>query len=222
MLHLKRSAVLEDRCRLARDLQDGLLQTLTGIALQLETVHRLLGADSGKARERLEDIQALVVEEQRRLRGFIEQLKNPAPHGETADARWEARLRGLGPKIERDWGLPVDVAIQGAATDLPARLLENVYFLVREALTNCARHACASRVRAAITVATEQIHIRVEDDGRGFAYQGRYDLAQLTLLGWGPQSLMGRIATLRGQLILESSRAGACLEMTVPMGEQNG
>lgn len=131
----------------------------------------------------------------------------------------ESRLLALTQKIELEWGLPVDMTIQGAATDLPAPLAEEIYLLVCEALTNSARHARATRARATITVEPDQIHIRVQDDGRGFAFQGCYDLAQLTLLGWGPQSLIGRTAALCGQLILESSRVGACLEITVPRGE---
>ena len=122
-------------------------------------------------------------------------------------------------KIELEWGLPVDVSIQGTATDLPAWLAEDIDLLVCEALINSARHARATQALAQIDAQPDQIHLRVKDNGRGFAFQGRYDLDQLTLLGWGPQSLMGRIAALGGQLILESSRAGACLEITVPRGE---
>ncbi len=214
---LQPTTVLEERHRLARDLHDGLLQTLTGIALQLETAQRLLvEKDSDAARDRLAAIQALLLEEQRRLRGLIEQLKNPCHTREAADARWEARLLELAQKIEQEWGLPVDVSIQGTATDLPARLAEDIYLLVCEALVNSARHARATQALAQIDAQPDQIHLRVKDNGRGFAFEGRYDLAQLTLLGWGPQSLMGRIAALHGQLTLESSRAGACLDITVP------
>ena len=153
------------------------------------------------------------------MRGLIEQLKNPCHTREAADARWEARLLELAQKIELEWGLPVDVSIQGAATNLPRWLAEDIYLLVGEALINSARHARAIQALAQIDAQPDQIHLRVQDNGQGFAFQGCYDLAQLTLLGWGPQSLMGRIAALGGQLTLESSRAGSCLEMSVPRGE---
>ena len=216
---LQKPGVAAERHHLARDLHDGLLQSLTGIALQLAAVHRLLGTDSGKARERLEGIQALLVEEQRRLRRLIERLKNSAPPSEAAEARWEACLLGLAKKIELEWGLPVDLTMRSPATDLPAPCAEEIYLLVCEALTNSARHAHATRSQAAITVEPDRIHIQIQDDGRGFAFQGCYDLAQLTRLGWGPQSLIGRITALHGQLILESSRTGTCLEITVPREE---
>jgi signal transduction histidine kinase len=211
--------VMEERQRLARDLHDGLLQSLTGIALQLETAQRLLvERESDAARERLQAIQTLILEEQRRLRRLIEQLNDPRQIPTTANTHWQARLLGLAQRIELEWGLPATVSIRETVTDLPAWLAEELYLLVCEALTNSARHAGAIRAQAEITVEPDRIHIRVQDNGRGFAFQGCYDLAQLTLLGWGPQSLIGRIAALRGSLILESSRAGACLDMTVPRG----
>lgn len=217
----QQSTVVEERQRLARDLHDGLLQALTGIALQLETTQRLLAdQNTDAARERLQAIQVLLLEEQGRLRGLIDQLKNPRQAATAANTHWQARLLGLAQQIELEWGLPATVSIQGAVADLPARLAEDIYLLVCEALTNSARHAGATRGQAKIAVEPDRIRIRVQDNGRGFAFQGRYDLAQLTLLGWGPQSLIGRIAALRGQLILKSSRSGSCLDIIVPREKQ--
>jgi len=210
-------AVLKERQRLARDLHDGPLQSLTGLALQLETIQRLLAVqETDAARERLQAVQTLILKEQRRLRGFVERLKYPREPAAADPRQWDVRLRGLGRKIELEWGLPATVSIQGAATDLPARLAEELYPLVGEALTNSARHAGATRARARIVVEPHLIRLRVEDNGRGFAFHGSYDLARLNLLGWGPRSLMERVAALGGQLLLESSRQGTSLQMIVP------
>jgi hypothetical protein len=54
---LRQAAAAEERNRLSRDLHDGVLQSLTGAALQLETVHRLWDSAPRDARDRLAAIQ---------------------------------------------------------------------------------------------------------------------------------------------------------------------
>jgi signal transduction histidine kinase len=77
----QQGAAMAERIALARDLHDGLLQSLTGAALQLEIVHHLLGKDPQGAKERLLQVQRLFAEEQRELRAFIQGLKLPRLHG---------------------------------------------------------------------------------------------------------------------------------------------
>ena len=59
---VERTATLEERLRLARELHDGVLQSLTGAVLQLEAMSRLVDNDPQAARERLHEIQELIVE----------------------------------------------------------------------------------------------------------------------------------------------------------------
>lgn len=213
---LEKTTVMEERQRLARDLHDGLLQSLTGMALQLETTQSLLvDQATDAARERLQVVQTMLCAEQRRLRGYIERLKKPREIPDAA-ARWDVRLIELERKIEQEWGLPVTVSIKGAIFNLSTPLAEELYLLVCEALTNSARHASATQALTEIAMEANHIRIQVQDNGRGFAFRGRYDLAELIQLGQGPQSLMGRIAALHGQLIVESSQVGSRLNMIVP------
>lgn len=65
------------------------------------------------------------------------------------------------------------------------------------------------------------MNIKVSDDGLEFPFQGQHDLAGLTAMHLGPKTLMERIATLNGQLIINSSAAGASLEMSVPLLPQS-
>ena len=73
-------AATEERIRLARDLHDGALQSLTGIALRLAAARRLLDENGVEGRERLAEVQRLIAAEQRDFRFFIQELK-PAPGG---------------------------------------------------------------------------------------------------------------------------------------------
>src|SRR5207247_10314028 len=71
---LHQAASLEERLRLARDLHDGLLQSLTAAALQLEAVRGLLAEKPEMARDCLLEVQRLIAAEQRDLRAIVREL----------------------------------------------------------------------------------------------------------------------------------------------------
>src|SRR5437867_2928375 len=205
---LKETAAAEERVRLACDLHDGLLQSLTGMALQLQTVQRLLREDPLTAQERLRDIQTLVASEQRGLRLFVREMKSlwlipPEPEGGLA-----ARLEQLVQRIQREWGLRVELNMGEARVQLPGDLAQQIYLIVREALLNAARHAQASAVGVTLNAENEHVRILVDDNGRGFSFRGFYDDAKLTEMKLGPVALKGRIASLGGSLAINSTDAG--------------
>jgi signal transduction histidine kinase len=210
-------AAMEERMRLARDLHDGVLQSLTGTALQLQTVGRLFVEDPQAARDRLQEIQHLLAEEQRDLRFFIQELR-PRPLGSPqADSDLATRLSELSERIERHWGLQVEVKVPRMEVRIPASLVREIYRLVHEALVNAARHARASVARVELGVQGDQVRIIVADDGRGFRFQGHYDHATLTEGKLGPVSLKERIISLGGSLAIDSSESGARLEIQFPI-----
>lgn len=215
---LQQGAAAEERVRLARDLHDGLLQSLTGAALQLETVRRLLETDPHTAETRLREIQNLIAAEQRDLRAHIQDLK-PTPPGLTTGFGLPERLEGLRDRLKRHWGLTVAVGFQHPGPTLPRALAQEIYWIVHESLINTARHARASAAQAKIAVGDHRVSIRVEDDGRGFPFQGRYTLDQLAESHLGPAVLMERIGSLGGSLTLDSGNLGSRMEIILPFRE---
>ena len=89
--------------------------------------------------------------------------------------------------------------------------------MAHEALSNVARHAQASTVRVELGVQGEQVHLSVVDNGRGFPFQGHYDLPTVMKMNMGPRTLRERVASLGGSLVIDSSASGAHLEITVPL-----
>jgi signal transduction histidine kinase len=213
---LRQLAATEERVRVARDLHDGVLQTLAGTALQLETVSSLVDETPQAARERILEIQRLLSAEQRELREFIQQLR-PATLGvPVRSAALGTRLEELKARIERQWNLRVELST--AQLDrVPDRLGYEVYRIVQEALVNAARHAHASVVRATVDAAAGEVAIDVTDDGRGFAFHGRHDLAELQAMGIGPVSLRERVAAQGGSLVVDSSETGSRLAIRLPL-----
>ncbi|MGR8997502.1 MAG: sensor histidine kinase [Gammaproteobacteria bacterium] len=218
---LQKTAATEERIKMARDLHDGVLQTLTGIALQIEMVKRHLETDTLLAQKRLNELQTVIIEEQRSFRNFIQKLKPVLIVADNRKLHLDRCLYNLAETIKQQWRLNVQISVQPVNANLPQSMGHDIHHLLRESLINIARHAQASQVQATITIKAGWVNIKVSDDGKGFPFQGQHDLAGLTALGLGPKTLMERIATLNGQIIINSSAAGTKLEISVPLPPKN-
>jgi signal transduction histidine kinase len=221
----QRAAVVEERRRLARNLHDGVLQSLTIITLQLHEVQRALGGNPHSASEQLQKIQRLVADEQRDLRFLVEGLTARAQGTSDTDLCLVDRLETLSRELERLWGLRVECHLKLPESRLSTGLLYEIYYVIREALLNAARHARASAVHVELAIQKDHVQITVADNGQGFPFQGHYTLTALIELQRGPVMLKERIASLGGSLTLDSSAAGARLDIGLPLlppGYQRG
>jgi signal transduction histidine kinase len=216
---LRQAAVSEERLRLARDLHDGLLQSMGAAALQMKTIRRLLEGNLQAARERLREVQRLLVTEQRDLRSFIEGLTPGLRSPPEAAFDLAARLAQLQERIERHWRLRIE--LQGALPEEQnvAYLASHIYFIIHEALINIARHAHASMASVELQKHGDQVHITVTDNGRGFPFRGHFDHTALTEMKLGPVMLKDRIGSLRGTVAINSTDAGSRLEIMLPVAQ---
>jgi signal transduction histidine kinase len=214
---MRETAVTTERLRLARDLHDGVLQTLTGAALQLQTARRLLGVDARAAEDRLSQVQRIIAAGQNDLRFFIHQLgpRRPADGGGAVDL--QGRVSELADRVRRQWGVPVVVAAEPAPLQIPDRLVNDVFLLIHEALVNAARHAHATSIQLALLREPHQLSIAVADDGKGFPFEGRFTLEDLARDQRGPRTLRERVAALNGSMLLETGRGGSRVRMVVPL-----
>jgi signal transduction histidine kinase len=214
---LQQATATEERIRLARDLHDGVLQSLTGVSLQLQMLQHLMEKNLPKAREQLHDLQKVITAEQRELRAFLRQLKPVPLELPIAASTLEARIEALSRKIERQWA-NLRVALELHLREpLPAALAHDIYRLVQEALVNAARHSRASTAQVTLRMENAQVHLTVTDNGGGFPFYGRYDLEALAAAQLGPKSLKGRVAALGGEFFLDSSDSGARLDIVLPL-----
>ena len=216
---LERAAVLDERERLARELHDGLLQSLTGAALQLNALSNVIEWNAEAARIRLREIEELITEQQRELRAWIESRLLAAPVAMAAAPDITAALDKVCRRAEWQWGLKVELTI-GQKAAIPRDLGDAVYRIVQEGLTNVGRHARAARARVHIVTAPGHAVLTISDDGIGFPFRGRYDLAMLNARNLGPVSLKQRVASLHGDLVLTSALSGSQLEISLPFARQ--
>ena len=213
---LERTVTQDERQRLAHELHDGLMQSLTGIALQLETVARLLESEPQTARECLRGVQELLAAEQQELRAWVAKLSRGAPKATTTGNDLADALAQLCQRAEWQWGLRCEPSVAPRRSIAPT-LADNIYRIVQEGVNNIGRHAQAQMARVDVQLRPDRVDILIEDDGVGFPFRGQYDLAELNLRKLGPRSLKERVSALKGDLLLSSRLSGSQLRICLPL-----
>jgi signal transduction histidine kinase len=210
-------AVGKERTRVARDLHDGLLQSFTGVVLQLETIHSTLETNPQEARRMITETQALIMSDQRELRRFVEQLR-PRPVGRETKFDFAARLQDLRQRFENQWGIRLAFDVENIDPIVSGFIGQETFRLIHEAVTNSAKHGRASDVRVGLRTAGSEMHIEVADNGTGFPFHGRLTLEEMRESKAGPTVLAERVSSLNGNLTVDSTESGAIVRMTVPLG----
>lgn len=212
----REAALAEERLRVARDLHDGVLQSLTGCRLGIAGVASSASTTLPAVAEELAGLERAIAHEQQELRRFIQRL-GPSP---AADApRDTAPLRHLCERVQRQWKLAIQVH-PSSDESIPAPMAPQLLLLCHEALVNAARHARPSSARVTVERAGDEILLVVADDGGGFPFHGRYDAAQLAAMGVGPRTLRERAEAMGGTLSVVSTPRGSTVEIRLPRQEE--
>ena len=212
-----RDTVEQDRMRVARDLHDGLLQSFTGVVLQLETIHTMIDEQPDEARRIITETQGIIMSDQRELRRFVEQLRPRGPRREAA-FDFTARLEDLRLRFANQWKIGVVYDVENVDPLVSTFLGQETFRLIHEAVTNSAKHGGASDVRVKLRTVGSEMHIQVADNGTGFSFHGKLTLEQMRESANGPRVLAERVASLNGSLIVESTENGATVSISVPLG----
>lgn len=190
------STLLEDRGRISRDLHDSVLQSLYAIGLSLETSHRI----SPSPRSGGHDAHTQTVDQLNHLihevRGIIKGLTD----GSVQEVNLEAELRKLAGSYEQIGGVTVALDLQASALDVLTREEEQeILNIVREALSNCVRHAQATQIDVAVRTRGNRIRVSIRDNGKGFA------VTDTSPKGYGMMNMETRARKLGGSLLLQST-----------------
>ena len=152
-------AVLEDRERIARDLHDVVIQRLFVTGMQLQSVAQAVRPETAeRLNATVDDLDATI----RDIRRSIFELRAPVGatlRTELRDAV-DAASETLGFRPSLDVSGPVDSAV-------PDDIIPELMAVLREALSNAARHAQARAVRVSVRAAGGEVILQIEDDGVG-------------------------------------------------------
>jgi signal transduction histidine kinase len=202
-----------ERQRIGADFHDGPLQSFISFQMRLEIIRKLMKKDAEAALRELLQLQELGKSQVAELRAFI---RNMQPV-EVDEAGLAASMREVTRTFHRDTGITVNLEAAGLSDPDNQETATEVLQVVREALNNVRKHSKASQVTIIAETNDRAIDIRVDDDGCGFPFSGRFTLDELEVARLGPKSIKRRIRTLGGQLIIDSRpSAGAELNIRIP------
>jgi signal transduction histidine kinase len=203
------------RTRLARDLHDGLLQSLIGLELKTAALRERTAQRDPDAAAGLGQLQRALRTETAEARRLMEHLKAKAvePH-ELVEAMSASLM-----KFQHDTGVKTTFAADEQYGTLSPRVSGELARILQEALANVRRHSRARCVTVRLAQQNGACHLTIEDDGAGFPFAGRRTLDELAKSRSGPATIMERVRLLGGQLFVDSAPTrGAKIEIVVPPG----
>lgn len=194
-------SLVSDRERIARDLHDVVIQRLFATGLSLNRLVGRLDEDAaGRVSAAVTELDTTIAE----IRSTIYELNNAGEggvrHAVTALAREYADVLGFAPSVR----------LHGPLDSAPSeRVVRNLLRVLREALSNAARHARAASVVVEIEASATEMLMRVTDDGVGLPADRTES---------GLRNVRDRAIRLGGDLILEPADPGTRLIWRVPAG----
>lgn len=215
ILELRLEERVHERTRIARELQDTLLQSFQGLLFWFQAAIDLLPGRPYEARERLERAVERAEEALTEGRNAIQGLRLSTK--ETNDLA--VALNTLAVELaanQSGQNSPVfEVQVEGAPRDLDPILRDDVYRIGGEALRNAFRHAEANRVEVEIHYDEHQLRLRIRDDGRGMDSQ---ILAEKRGKGhFGIRGMHASAKLLGGKMeVWSSPHSGTEIELSIP------
>lgn len=202
----REQALMADRERISRDLHDGIIQSIYAAGLMLEGVEQTLGEDPNKARAQLRRVMDGLNETIQEVRRYIFDLR-----GGPTDATLEQGIERLLRDFRINTLLETDFKVHNRAQHtLNLERRRHLFQIVREALSNTARHARAQKVEVHLFYNEDSLELIIRDDGVG--------MQTLELnKGHGLRNIRERARLLDGALHIESApNEGVQLRLTVP------
>jgi two-component system, NarL family, sensor kinase len=208
----------EERRRLARELHDGIGQTLTALANQIQRIF-----DDARAMENL-GLEHRLNDALDLTRGALHdtrELSRLLRPTLLDDLGLEAALKWLARTLAERTGLIIEVHSTLGENRLPADIETLVFRITQEALTNVIRHSGAQEVQILATLSAGLLKLQVRDDGYGF------DTAQLTAekgsVSAGVRGMRDRAELFGGRFEISSANGeGTTVLMTLPLDLSGG
>jgi len=202
----------DERRRIARELHDSVGQMLAALGMNLAAV----GSDIERLTQtanRVTDSAALVQELVKEVRTISHLLHPPLldEAGLASALRWYIDGFAQRSKIEVDLEFSADFGRLSRDSETA------IFRTVQECLTNIHRHSGSSTARIRIAAFDNEIHVEVEDRGKGISPEKQLEMASAGTPGVGIRGMRERLRQLGGSLEIESDGNGTRIVARLPV-----
>ncbi|MBM4764735.1 histidine kinase [Bacillus sp. B15-48] len=206
----KTQALNEERNRIARDLHDGTIQSIYALGLQLEGMkHHLLKGFAiheiplaKRAEEDINNFNQRINGIIKEIRTYIKDLKHPLDTNITMTDEIQRLVNDL--KIKNHVALYFHNDFTGESPSLSVSI--QVYYIVKESLTNILKHAEATEVHLSVKGNSQNFEITIADNGKGFDKNNFLNLGDSSLYHHGVKNMKYRAKIINGNLEIKSMK----------------
>lgn len=205
----------DERKRIAREIHDGLAQSMANVVLRTEITQRMLNRQEYESvKEELHDLKAQVRGGLEEVRKIIFNLRPMA----LDDLGLIPTLRKFVQDFEDKTKIRTMFELHGREARLPSGMEVAVYRLVQEAFSNVYKHANASYVSLEVTFQAKMVKITVQDNGDGFDV-GIVEAKMSKGVNFGMIGMQERVELLEGRLDIDSQKGeGTKISILIPIG----
>ena len=202
---VSRLGMVEDRERIARDLHDGVIQSLFAVGLGLQNTAALVGDTrlADRIQQYVTEIDKVIGDVRSYIFGLRPSVLMPGNLTNTIEQLAHEMQERTGVTVVADVDITLEAQLSGVAAQIA--------HIVREALSNIGRHAQAATCRITIRREGANAVVEVDDDGVGFDIERAHR-------GMGMGNLTERAASIHGTLNVESEPGhGTVIRLSIPL-----
>jgi signal transduction histidine kinase len=199
----------DERRRIARDLHDGVGQTLVGAIMAVAQASSCGVALPEASEIRLRQVEELLQHAVREVRTVSHLLHPPLldESGLMSAIRWFVE------EFSKRSNISVTLELDEERDRLTQEIKTAVFRIVQEALTNVYRHSKAQTARIEMKCRAKSLSLRIKDDGQGIPASETSNGRS----GVGLASMRERATLLRGTFGFQSDGEGTTISVSIPL-----
>lgn len=204
----KEEIIEQERTRIARELHDSVSQQLFAAMMMLSAVNETLDDQvSPMMQTQLSKVEEVIGSAQTEMRALLLHLRPVALEGRSLKQGITNLLEELYPKVA------MQITWELTETSLESGIEDHLFRIVQEAVSNTLRHAKAKRLEVFLNQTSDNVTLKIVDDGIGFSTTNTDKVGS-----YGLRNIKERVAGLGGTIKIVSIKdQGTILDISIPI-----